>query len=180
MFRNTLIPQGIHVGAELLSPSPARRVETLPPLGFNFNLGANYVPCVVTDNTGRGVPACYTRVIIGPDPHVVSIIPGDGSQYGGPLHAIPDHNQGERPWYTQDDLWQFKYSADKRGRFDNALEHIHDLSLTAEVTHFCEASHLFFLYQEEVCKIKCHKTMACGLTWLELTAVLRVEHNNDC
>ena len=38
--------------------------------------------------------------------------------------------------------------------FDNALEHIHDLSLTAEVAQFCEASHLFFIYQEEVRKIE--------------------------
>ena len=36
------------------------------------------------------------------------------------------------------------------------MEHIHDLSLTAEVARFREASHLFFMYQEEVCKIKEH------------------------
>ena len=38
--------------------------------------------------------------------------------------------------------------------FDNALEHIHDLSLTAEVPRFRELSHLFFLYQEDICKIE--------------------------
>ena len=41
---------------------------------------------------------------MGPDPHVIGIIPGDNSQYGGPLYAIPDHDQGERPRYTQDDV----------------------------------------------------------------------------
>ena len=25
----------------------------LPPLGFNYNQGANYVPCIVTDKRGR-------------------------------------------------------------------------------------------------------------------------------
>ena len=74
-----------------------------PPLGFNFNRGVNYVPCIVTDNRGRGVPAQYTRVIMGPDPHVIGIIPGDNSQYGGPLYVVPDHNQGDCPRYVQDD-----------------------------------------------------------------------------
>ena len=97
---------------------------------------------------------CYTRVIMGPDPHVIGIIPGDRSQYSRPLYADPEHDQGERPWYAQDDLWCFKYGANKKECFDNALEHIHDLSLTTKVLHFREASCLFFVYQEEVHKIK--------------------------
>ena len=84
----------------------------------------------------------------------IGIIPGDNSQYGGPLYAIPDHDQGERPWYAQDDFWRFKYGADDFDRFESALEHIGDLSLTTEVTRYCEASHLFFQYQEEIRKIE--------------------------
>ena len=112
------------------------------------------MPCIVTNKTGRGVPACYTRVVMGPDPHVIGIIPGDWSQYGRPLYTIPDHDQGERPQYTQDNLWCFKYSTNEREHFNNALEHIHGLSLTAEVAQFCKVSRLFFVYQEEVCKIE--------------------------
>ena len=93
---------------------------------------------------------------MGPDPHVISIIPGDHSQYGGPLYALPDHDLGERPWYTHDDLWWFKLGSDEKVCFDNALEYIHDLLLTAEVTRFQEASCLFFVYQEEIRKIKEH------------------------
>ena len=91
---------------------------------------------------------------MGPDPHVIGIFPGDTLQYGGPLYAIPDHNQGERPWYTQDDFWCFKFGADNFDRFESALEHIGDLSLTAEVTRYREASCLFFQYQEEIRKIE--------------------------
>ena len=91
---------------------------------------------------------------MGPDPHVIGIIPRDRSQYGGPLYTIPDHDQGKRPRYAHDDLWCFKYSADERAWFDNALEHIHDLLLTTKVACFCEASRLFFVYQEEVHKIE--------------------------
>ena len=98
------VPTGVRVGAELLSPCLARRAETPPPLGFNFNRVVDFVPCVVTNKEGRGVPARYTRVIMGPDPHVIGIIPGDCSQYGGPLYAIPDHGQEERPRYAHNDL----------------------------------------------------------------------------
>ena len=91
---------------------------------------------------------------MGPDPHVIGIIPGDNSQYGGPLYAIPDHDQGERPRYAQDDFWCFKYGADDFDRFESALERISDLSLTAEVTCYHEASCLFSQYQEEIRKIE--------------------------
>ena len=91
---------------------------------------------------------------MGPDPHVISIIPGDNSQYGGPLYAVPDHDQGERPRYAKDDFWHFKFGADDFARFQSALEHIGDLSLTAEVTRYREASCLFFQYQEEIRKIE--------------------------
>ena len=98
----------------------------------------------------------YTRVIMGPDPHVIGIIPRDQSQYGGPLHAIPDHGQEVRPRYAHDDLWRFKYGADERARFDNALDRIHNLSLIAQVARFHEASRLFHMYQEEIRKIEEH------------------------
>ena len=154
--RVSQVLQGIHVGAELLSPSLTRRAEMLPPLGFNFNRGANYVPCIIIDNRGRGIPARYTRVVMGSDPQVVGIIPGDCNQYGGPLYTIPDHNQSKHPRYTYNDLWWFKYSADDTGQFDTASEFLHDLSLTTEVTCFHECSHLFFQYQEEICKLEEH------------------------
>ena len=91
---------------------------------------------------------------MGPNPHVIGIIPGDNSQYGGPLCAIPDHDQGECPRYTQDDFWCFKFGADDFDRFESALEHIGNLSLTAEVMRYREASCLFFQYQEEIHKIE--------------------------
>ena len=150
------VPTGVRVGAELLLTRLTGRAETPPPLGFNFNCGANYVPCIITDNRGRGVPAQYTRVIMGPDPHVIGIIPGDSSQYGGPLYAVPDHNQGDCPRYAQDNFWRFNYGADDFDRFESALEHIGDLSLTTKVTRYHNASRLSFQYQEEIHKIEEH------------------------
>ena len=145
---------GVRNGAELLPTSAPRRAETPPPLGFNYNHGPNYVPCIINDNNGRGVPAHFTRVIMGVDPHVISMIPGDCNQYSGPLHATPDHDQGERPQYAPDDLWQFKIGTDNSTHFDLALDFIHDLSLTAEVSCFRETLRLFTQYQEDIRKIE--------------------------
>ena len=55
---------------------------------------------------------------------------------------------------THDDLWRFKYSADERAQFDNALNHIHDLLLITEVARYREASRLFHMYQEEIRKVE--------------------------
>ena len=150
------VSTGVCYGAELLSTSAPRRTETPPPIGFNYNHGPNYVPCVISKNNGRNIPARFTRVIMGADPHVIGMILGDCNQYGGPLHAAPDHDQGKRPWYTPDDLWQFKISADNSTCFNLALDFIHDLSLTAEVSHFRETSRLFTQYQEDICKLEVH------------------------
>ena len=67
---------------------------------------------------------------------------------------VPDHDLGERPRYAQDDFWRFKYGADDFDQFEATLEHIGDLSLTAEVTRYRESSRLFFQYQEEIRKIE--------------------------
>ena len=83
---------------------------------------------------------------MGVDPHVIGMIPGDRNQYGGPLYAAPDHDQGERPRYAPDDLWQFKAGADNSAHFNLALNFIHALSLTAEVSRFREMSSLFTQY----------------------------------
>ena len=139
-----------------MPPSVPKRTETPPPIGFNYNRGPNYVPFVITSNSGRTVPARFTRVIMGADPHVIGMILGDSNQYGGPLHATPDHDLGERPRYAPDDLWQFKNGADNAARIDLALDFLHDLSLTAKVSRFCETSRLFAQYQEDIRKIGVH------------------------
>ena len=148
------VSMGVRDGAELLSTSAPRRTETPPPIGFNYNRGPNNVPCITSNNNGRNVPVRFTRVIMGADPHVIGMIPGDGNQYGGPLHASLEHNQGDRTRYAPDDLWQFKIGTDNSTRFDLALDFIHNLSLTAEISHFRKTSHLFTQYQEDICKLE--------------------------
>ena len=67
---------------------------------------------------------------MGADPQIIGMILGDSNQYGGPLHAAPDHDLGERPRCAPDNLWQFKVGADNATHIDLALDFLHDLSLT--------------------------------------------------
>ena len=113
--RVPVVPTGVRDGAELLPTSTPRRAETPPPLGFNYNHGPNYVPFVITSNSGRTVPAHFTRIIMGADPHVIGMIPGDNNQYGGPLHAAPDHDLGERPRIRKT-FARSRYACGKQGR----------------------------------------------------------------
>ena len=84
------------------------------------------------------------------------MIPGNNNQYGGPLHTAPDHDLGEQPQYTPDELWQFKIGADNFAYFELTLDFIHDLSLTAEVMCYHKSSRLFTQYQEDICKLEVH------------------------
>ena len=93
---------------------------------------------------------------MGVDPHVISMIPGNNSQYSGPLHAALDHDLGERPQYTPDDLWQFKFRADEFTCFELTLDFIHNLSLMAKVMRYRKTLHLFAQYQEDIHKLEVH------------------------
>ena len=138
---------GVCNGAELLPTSTPRRTETPPPIGFNYNRGPNYVSFIITNNQGRSDPARFTRVIMGADPHVIGMIPGDNNQYGGPLHTAPDHDLGERPRYAPDNLWQFKVGADNAACVDLTLDFLHDLSLmpSGKCVDYVECSRIVWI-----------------------------------
>ena len=76
--------------AELVSSCSPRLADPPPPLGFNRNRGANYIPCLITLPGGRQALADYIRVIMEMDPRVVGRMEGDDQDYTGPLHATPD------------------------------------------------------------------------------------------
>ena len=149
------VSAGVRDGAELLPLRTPRRTETPPPIGFDYNCGVNYVPCVIQHHS-RNIPARFTRIVMGADPQVISMIPGDSNMYSGPLYTTPDHDVGDRPRYAPDNLWQFKLGADNFARFNTALDFIHDLSLMAEVARYRETLHLFTQYQEDIRRLEEH------------------------
>ena len=91
--------------AELLHNQERLRAQTPPPLGFDYNRGSNYVPCLITTNDGLNVNATYVRVVMTTNPYVVGRVRGDSQDYRGPLHAEPQYEPSDRPRYTADDWW---------------------------------------------------------------------------
>jgi hypothetical protein len=139
--------------AESVSDLTSRLAHPPPPLGFERNIGRNYVPCLISLEGGRQVPATYVRVVMSIDPQVIGRREGDEAEYGGPVHAQPDFG-AEASRYAPDDLGQFKANAPESEVFDNALAFIHDRALIAEVYRFRQASMAVTQYQRNIEQIQ--------------------------
>ena len=92
--------------AELVSCRSPRLADPPPPLRFDRNCGADYIPCLITLPGGRQASADYVRVIMEMDPQVVGRMEGDDQDYAGPLHATLDFTV-DHPHYLADDLHRF-------------------------------------------------------------------------
>jgi hypothetical protein len=146
-----LLPVSGHIllSAESLPPLAPQFAHPPPPLGFEHNVGRNYIPCLIPIEGGRQVPATYTHVIISMNPQVVGRREGDTAEYGGPLYAQLDFDV-EAPHYALDDVGRFKANASEAEEFDAALEFIHDRVLTAEVYRFRQASMVVTGYKRDI------------------------------
>ena len=170
-------PPGIPQRATSHPSRPSPCTETPLPLGFDFNRGSNYVPCLVTLNGGRRVPARYIHIVMSNDPYVISIIPGNNNHYGSVLHAKPsyDIDQFQHPHYGMDNLWHLKYRVDEAEEFNNALAFLHDHLLTAEVHCYHKAGMLEASYKEDIKKLE--NRMWAARTMKE-ASVCHLEHAN--
>jgi hypothetical protein len=150
-----VLPISRHVSraAESVSDLTTRLTHSPPPLGFERNIGRNYVPCLISLEGGRQVPATYVRVVMSIDPQVIGRREGDEAEYGGPVHAQPDFG-AEASRYAPDDLGRFKANAPESEAFDNALLFIHDRALIAEVYRFRQASMAVVQFQRNIEQIQ--------------------------
>jgi hypothetical protein len=125
-----VLPVSGHVSraAESVSDLTTRLTHPPPPLGFERNIGRNYVPCLISLEGGRQVPATYVCVVMSIDPQVIGRHEGDEAEYGGPVHAQPDFG-AEASRYAPDDLGRFKANAPESEAFDSALAFIHDCNI---------------------------------------------------
>jgi hypothetical protein len=139
--------------AESVSDLTSRLTHLPPPLGFERNIRRNYVPCLISLEGGRQVPATYVRVVMSIDPQVIGRRDGDEAEYGGPVHAQPDFG-AEASRYAPDDLGRFKANAPESEAFDNALTFIHDRALIAEVYRFRQASMAVTQFQRNIEQIQ--------------------------
>jgi hypothetical protein len=140
----------------------SRLTHPPPPLGFEHNIGHNYVPCLISLEGGQQVPATYICVVMSIDPQVIGRRDGDEAEYGGPVYAQPDFG-AEASRYAPDDLGRFKANTPESEAFDNALMFIHDRALIAEVYRFCQASMAVIQYQHNIEQIQEHMWQAGAL-----------------
>jgi hypothetical protein len=148
--------------AESVPDLTSRLTHLPPPLGFEHNIGRNYVPCLISLEGGRQVPATYIRVVMSIDPQVIGRRDGDEAEYGGPVHAQPDFG-AEASRYAPDDLGRFKANAPESETFDNALTFIHDRALIVEVYRFRQASMAVVQFQRNIEQIQEHMWQAGAL-----------------
>jgi hypothetical protein len=150
-----VLPVSGHVSraAESVSDLTTRLTYPPPPLGFERNIGHNYIPCLISLEGGRQVPATYIRVVMSIDPQVIGRREGDEAEYGGPVHAQPDFG-AEASRYAPDDLGRFKANAPESEAFDSVLTFIHDRALIAEVYRFRQASMAVTQFQHNIEQIQ--------------------------
>jgi hypothetical protein len=118
---------------------PTCRSLSPTPDGFVCNQGLNYVPFHIPTTNGRETtPAKYVMVRMGINPTVAGCMYKGGVVYQGDVHAAPSHDHGDHtPDYTHEQLRHFCSDYVRRDEVDEALEHIGDKSLLAEVSRFC-------------------------------------------
>jgi hypothetical protein len=139
--------------AESVSDLTTRLTHPPPPLGFERNIGHNYIPCLIPLEGRRQVPATYVRVVMSINPQVIGRCDGDEAEYGGPVYAQPDFG-AEASRYAADNLGRFKANTPEVEVFDEALALIHDRALIAEVYCFRQASMAVTQYQHNIEQIQ--------------------------
>src|SRR5260370_28980996 len=70
------------------------------------------------------------------DPFVLGIAADDPRQFGQPVYAIPDYDQSEMPWYTHQELLALLAPEEDDKVMTEALKHVNDKTLGAEIHHY--------------------------------------------
>ena len=116
---------------------PARNTVSLPPGGFDRNIGHNYVPFKIPTISGHGVAnAKWVRVRMGVNPTVEGCMQKGSLVYLGEVHATADFDHGEAPEYSHEQRRHLLSDYARRHEVDDALERVGDKSLLAEVAWF--------------------------------------------
>ena len=96
------------------------------------NRGTAYIP-IITLQDGRRTPAKYVHVIMSDNPEVFGTMGRGEPIFCAEIHAAQSHDHGRAAEYTSDDLKYLRTDYAESRVVDDALSHIGDISLTAEV-----------------------------------------------
>jgi hypothetical protein len=90
-------------------------------------------------------------VRMGVNPTVAGCMYKGGAVYQGEVHAAPSHDHGSRvPDYVHEQLRHFCSDYMRQHEVDDALKHIGDKSLLAEVSQFCGTMDAMKRLQDEI------------------------------
>jgi hypothetical protein len=102
--------------------------------GYENNQGTSYVPFTILDATGRQVPARYIKVHMTDNPYVEARMAMDGPVHRGEIHAAAATDRvGRTPDIGPDELRLIDRGYTDWMMVDEAIAHVGDRSLTAEV-----------------------------------------------
>ncbi len=107
------------------------------PIGFKPNRGNHYINypiCLPHEKTTQ--QAHYMQAIMAPNPLVVALWKDTDKVYSKPLYAAPVYLYEGKPMYKTEELDYLKADAAGREMTDRMIDHVGDLSLTAEIHCF--------------------------------------------
>ncbi|SRR6266702_972809 len=80
------------------------------------------------------------QTILGPNPIVVALHNDTNKVYSKLLYANPIYWFDSKPVYTMEELGMLLPGAEENEKMDQMIKRVGDVSLTAEVRHFCTIS----------------------------------------
>jgi hypothetical protein len=136
------VQQGGQASRRPLSPSVQ---------GYEQNQGTSYIPFLILDMTGRQVPARYIKVHMTNNPYVEARLEMDGLVHRGKIHAavVTDHTT-HKPEIGPDELWLLEMNYTNAMLVDEAVAHVGNRSLTAEVVRWCSLQKQMKTAQESI------------------------------
>ena len=99
------------------------------------NRGTAYVPIIILQD-GRRTPAKYVRTIMSDNPEVFGTMGRGEPIFRAEIHAARSHDYGKAAEYSHDDLKYLCADYAESRVVDDALSHIGDVTLTAEVRRY--------------------------------------------
>ena len=130
---------------------PTHNAVSPPPSGFDCNVGHNYVPFKIPTLSGHGVAmAKWVRIRMGTNPTVEGCMQKGGPVYLGDVHAAPDFDHGDAPDYSHEQHCHLLSNYSRHHEVDDALKHIGDKSLIAEVARFRGTMNALERLQQEI------------------------------
>ena len=109
-----------------------KRARSATPDGYVVNQGTAYIPIIILQDR-RCTPAKYVRVIMSDNPEVFGTMGRGEPIFRAEIHVARSHDHGRAAEYTPDNLKYLRADYAESRVVDDALAHIGDTSLTAEV-----------------------------------------------